>query len=133
MLALYRSSRQAEALQVYRVAQRELAEQLALVPCEELKELERAILRHDPELDAAAPEPRLTTARPPPERSLIVVPAVGAGSVWVTTEEGRLIRVEPGPRPIQQTIEVGNDTEFVAFAAGAVRWRSSARSTSTRT
>ena len=43
MLALYRSSRQAEALQVYRVAQRELAEQLALEPSEELKELERAI------------------------------------------------------------------------------------------
>ena len=46
--------------------------------------------------------------------------AVGAGSVWATTEEGRLIRVEPGPRPIQQTIAVGRDAEFVAFGAGAV-------------
>ena len=46
--------------------------------------------------------------------------AVGAGSVWATTEEGRLIRVEPGPRPIQQTIPVGRDAEFVAFDAGAV-------------
>jgi ABC-type branched-subunit amino acid transport system substrate-binding protein/DNA-binding beta-propeller fold protein YncE len=46
--------------------------------------------------------------------------AVGAGSVWAATEEDRLIRVEPGPRPIQQTIEVGSGTEFVAFGAGAV-------------
>jgi branched-chain amino acid transport system substrate-binding protein len=46
--------------------------------------------------------------------------AVGDGSVWVTTEEGRLIRIEPGPRPILVTIEVGTDTEFVAFGAGAV-------------
>jgi ABC-type branched-subunit amino acid transport system substrate-binding protein/streptogramin lyase len=46
--------------------------------------------------------------------------AVGGGSVWVTSEEGRLIRIEPGPRPIQSMIEVGTDTEFVAFGAGAV-------------
>jgi len=79
MRALYRSSRQAEALHVYRVAQRELAEELGLEPGEELKQLERAILRHDPELDAPARERRLATARPPPERSLLVVPASLAG------------------------------------------------------
>src|SRR4051812_41818195 len=47
MLALYRSGRQAEALDVYRQARRELSEQLGLEPGEELKRLEQAILRQD--------------------------------------------------------------------------------------
>jgi ABC-type branched-subunit amino acid transport system substrate-binding protein/DNA-binding beta-propeller fold protein YncE len=46
--------------------------------------------------------------------------AVGAGSVWAMSEEGRLIRVEPGRRPIFQTIDVGSGTEFVAFGERAV-------------
>ena len=50
MLALYRSGRQAEALDVYRHARRELSEQLGLEPGEELKRLEQAILRQDPAL-----------------------------------------------------------------------------------
>ena len=51
MLALYRSARQAEALNAYRVAQRELTEQLELEPSVQLKRLERAILLQDRELD----------------------------------------------------------------------------------
>jgi DNA-binding SARP family transcriptional activator len=51
MLALYRSARQAEALEAYRVARRELAEELGLEPSEQLKQLEQAILRQDPALD----------------------------------------------------------------------------------
>ena len=56
MLALYRSSRQAEALDAYRTARRELAEELGLEPGEELKRLEQAILQHDPRLDLAEKE-----------------------------------------------------------------------------
>ena len=51
MLALYRSARQAEALDVYRAARRELSEELGLEPSEELKQLEQAILRQDPALE----------------------------------------------------------------------------------
>jgi DNA-binding SARP family transcriptional activator len=54
MLALYRSGRQADALQVYRRGHRLLDEELGLEPGEELQRLERAILRHDPDLDVAA-------------------------------------------------------------------------------
>ena len=54
MLALYRSGRQAEALDAYRAARRELAEELGLEPSEELQRLEQAILRHEPALAAAA-------------------------------------------------------------------------------
>ncbi|MFL5857883.1 MAG: BTAD domain-containing putative transcriptional regulator, partial [Solirubrobacteraceae bacterium] len=45
MLALYRSGRQAEALDAYRCARRDLSEQLGLEPGGELKRLELAILR----------------------------------------------------------------------------------------
>jgi len=55
MLALYRAGRQADALEVVRDARRTLDEQLGLEPGEELRLLERAILRHDPELAPPAP------------------------------------------------------------------------------
>ena len=55
MLALYRAGRQAEALAAYRKARSMLVETLGLEPSEELQELERAILRHDPSLDPPAP------------------------------------------------------------------------------
>ena len=76
MLALYRSSRQAEALEAYRAARRSLSEELGLEPGTELKQLEQAILPHDPELDLAQPSaaPRRTPAPAAPERSVLVVP-----------------------------------------------------------
>jgi DNA-binding SARP family transcriptional activator len=75
MLALYRSSRQAEALDAYRTARRELAEELGLEPGEELKRLEQAILQHDPALDLAEGAPgRPASEIPAPDRSLLVAP-----------------------------------------------------------
>ncbi len=71
MLALYRSGRQAEALEAYRAVRRELADELGLEPGEQLRQLERAILSHDPELDAA---PASRAAAPAIERSLLVFP-----------------------------------------------------------
>jgi DNA-binding SARP family transcriptional activator/tetratricopeptide (TPR) repeat protein len=58
MLALYRAGQQAEALDLYREARRLLVEQLGLEPSTPLRDLEQAILRHDPELTP------LTTKRP---------------------------------------------------------------------
>jgi len=57
MLALYRSGRQAEALDVYRETRQTLTDELGIEPSPSLQELERGILRHDPELlpDVAAP------------------------------------------------------------------------------
>ena len=48
MLALYRSGRQADALDSYRQGRAILDEQLGLEPGPELRELEQRILRHDP-------------------------------------------------------------------------------------
>jgi DNA-binding SARP family transcriptional activator/tetratricopeptide (TPR) repeat protein len=50
MLALYRAGRQAEALEIYREGRGLLVEQLGLEPSTPLRELEQAILRHDPRL-----------------------------------------------------------------------------------
>jgi predicted ATPase/DNA-binding SARP family transcriptional activator len=50
ILALYRSGRQSEALEQYRSARRMLSDELGLDPSPELRELERMILAHDPEL-----------------------------------------------------------------------------------
>src|SRR5918999_920603 len=50
MLALYRCDRQADALQAYQDARRQLVEELGIEPGERLRELERAILAQDPAL-----------------------------------------------------------------------------------
>jgi class 3 adenylate cyclase len=58
MLALYRSGRQAEALEVYHRARGVLDRELGVDPGRELESLQRAILDHDSALDlAAAPGP----------------------------------------------------------------------------
>jgi class 3 adenylate cyclase/tetratricopeptide (TPR) repeat protein len=85
MLALYRSGRQAEALDVYRETRRRLADELGLEPSAALRELEAAILAHDPSLDlprsATTPAAALAdstprsapTARPNEERKFATI------------------------------------------------------------
>ncbi len=69
MLALYRSGRQAEALQAYRDGRRLLGSELGLEPGPELQRLERAILAQDPALEAPAPVvPRARDDTPPRSR-----------------------------------------------------------------
>ena len=58
MLALYRSGRQADALQAYRDGRRLSTSELGLEPGQELQRLERAILSQDPALEAPPPPPR---------------------------------------------------------------------------
>jgi predicted ATPase/DNA-binding SARP family transcriptional activator len=62
MLALYRSGRQAEALDAYRRAHRYLADELGLEPGAELRSLEAEILGQEPSLDL--PEPTATSGLP---------------------------------------------------------------------
>jgi len=57
MLALHRSGRQAEALDVYRAGRQLLADELGLEPGEELRQLEGAILAGEPALHTPAPAP----------------------------------------------------------------------------
>jgi DNA-binding SARP family transcriptional activator len=69
MLALYRAGRQAEALQVYAHARRQLVEELGIEPGGALKELERRILAQDSELAPPRAEP--SVEEPPRAASLV--------------------------------------------------------------
>ena len=89
MLALYRSGRQADALQAYRDARSLLAEELGLEPGLALRELETAILRQDPVLEA-------------PSESARTAPPVAPGS-WLPRERRAVtvavLDVAPGVSP----------------------------------
>jgi DNA-binding SARP family transcriptional activator len=70
MTALYRSGRQAEALDAYKDTRRIFVDELGIDPSPALQELERAILRQDPSLDVEAPAP--AGVRELAERSILV-------------------------------------------------------------
>jgi DNA-binding SARP family transcriptional activator len=70
MRALYRSGRQAEALEAYQDARRVLVDDLGIDPSLALQELERAILRQDHSLDVDEPAP--AGVREVAERSILV-------------------------------------------------------------
>lgn len=84
MLALYRDGRQADALRVYQETRRLLNEELGLEPAEELRELERKILNHDPSLRANGSPPKRLTRRLLRSRRaalLALCVAIAAGAV----------------------------------------------------
>jgi DNA-binding SARP family transcriptional activator len=70
-LALYRSGRHVEALDVLREARRSLADELGLDPGPRLQELERSILLHDPALAVPSDSPSAALPRSP-QRSIMV-------------------------------------------------------------
>jgi DNA-binding SARP family transcriptional activator/streptogramin lyase len=79
MLALYRCGRQADALAAYQDARRALVDELGLEPGRELQELERAILTHDPALEAPAREtPRPSLRRAAPWPALVAIALAAA-------------------------------------------------------
>ena len=73
MLALYRSGRQAEALEVYQRAREALVGTLGIDPGRSLRELQQAILQQDPALELPDPEP--SPERPPGARETPPPPA----------------------------------------------------------
>ena len=72
MLALYRTGRQADALDAYREARDTLVDELGIEPSRTLQELERAILQQDPGLDLAGPGADDLPGQAP-ERAVLVV------------------------------------------------------------
>ena len=72
MLALYRSGRQADALELYRQTRAILVEELGLEPSAELNELEQAILRHDPSVGPGK-GPAPVSAEPERRKSVTIL------------------------------------------------------------
>lgn len=118
MLALYRSGRQAEALEAYRAARRALVEELGIEPGPRLRELEQAILRQDPAL-----EPESAAA----ERQ-ISLDATSAGEPWLEAERrfvtvafldlGAASAIRDGldPEALRRTVARSRDVAAEIFA-----------------
>jgi DNA-binding SARP family transcriptional activator len=77
MLALYRSGRQADALQTYQDAHRRFIDELGLTPNPTLRELQQAILHQERRLDP----PESPTEQDRPRRARRVVVAAGVAAV----------------------------------------------------
>ena len=114
MLALYRCGRQADALDAYQQARGALVGELGIEPGRALRELHQAILRQDPELDAAPaaeereaqPAPELVEAPPNREstpretRKTVTVLCAGVGAL---REDGERLDPEQLRRVVAQS------------------------------
>jgi len=100
MLALYRSGRQGEALSIYREARRNLKDELGIEPTTALRELERAILRHDASVEAPLRGgPAAVVAHLP--RSLRIIAAAGIAVAAVAV--GFTLRPDARGSPVEVT------------------------------
>ncbi len=93
MKALYRSGRQAEALDAYQDARRALVDGLGIDPSPSLQDLERAILRQDPALEVEATAP--ARVRELAERSILVATTNEKRVDALLTLAGALVRYPP--------------------------------------
>jgi DNA-binding SARP family transcriptional activator/pimeloyl-ACP methyl ester carboxylesterase len=102
MLALYRSGRQSDALAAYQAFRTRLADELGLEPSARLRELERQILRQDPDLDlvSAPPSPTLVRSRDVQYVSSgdvsIAYQVVGDGAIDLVLVHGWVCSFQPG-------------------------------------
>ena len=139
MVALYRSGRQADALESYRVARRRLVDELGLEPGRELQELERAILAQDPALDSPARDTarklsataRPGTARWARDRCRCSGAARGAdrsggetGGLWheqhVRVAPNSLAAIDTDTNRVVGQVAVGTRPGAIAFGSGSL-------------
>jgi DNA-binding SARP family transcriptional activator len=125
MLALYRSGRQAEALEAYRRGRQTLVNELGIEPGGPLQELEKAILNHDPALEPPTGRARdgaVTTDRVSwklPRRSLVRRLALAMVAVAVVAGALALGVAFDGRTPAAMLLEP-NSVGFVDAAEGRV-------------
>ena len=142
MVALYRSGRQAEALEVMREGRRMLVDELGIEPGPELRQLEGMILAHDPELDAERPSPsrRRRRCRAPADdligrdgelaeiAELLVQPGIrlltlvgtgGVGKTRLALEAGRRVAERFGGGAVHVDLDGVEDAALLASEAAA--------------
>ena len=138
MLAMYRSGRQADALESYRTARRRLVDELGLEPGRELQELERAVLAHDAVLEppARGTGRGLGTSGGRGRRSgvliaaggavllaaiaLIAVSLAGPGATTVRVAPNSLAVIDTHSDRVVGVAPVGARPGTVAFGAGSL-------------
>jgi streptogramin lyase len=139
MLALYRSGRQAEALEAYRSGRKLLAEELGLEPGEELRRLEKGILEQDPELAAPlAPDARAPEVEPAPRwrrpwalavalGGLLLIAAVAVAivlavgnSTTVVVRPDSVAAVDDHSGHVVADVPIGGRPVAIALGAGSV-------------
>jgi DNA-binding SARP family transcriptional activator len=145
MLALYRSGRQADALDLYRRTRATFVDELGIEPGPELQELEQAILRQDPDLRLGRSRTQPSGAGPP-ERgrrrlllplalaALVVAVAAGVAAViltrggssggddaelrtFVTKLENFLVQSRDGRRQVGSTVKAAAACKLASRAA----------------
>ncbi len=131
MLALYRCGRQADALEAYQEMRRLLVGELGLEPGAALRNLEQAILNHDPALE---PTPTRAAMRRRPRRRTIaalgalVIAAAAATAAVLLTRTGQpttvvpdsLVRIDPRTNKVVDVIRVGRSPGKVVAGYGSV-------------
>jgi YVTN family beta-propeller protein len=140
MLALYRSGRQADALEVYRQGRQTLSDELGLESGHELRALEQRILTHDTELEAPMPvgPPRSVTGprRPPRGRALIaaggallllaaaitasIVAVSGGGNIGLRPVPNSVAAIDTRTNRVVGQVAVGARPSGIAFASGSL-------------
>ena len=136
MLALYRSGRQAEALEAYQDARRVLATEAGLEPGPALRDLERAILHQDVALEPAArPAAHTPRTRPRSRRLLfaaaaavVVAGVLGVIAFGLTSRSSEptaagygnaVVKLSAGGRDVGAPIPVGNSPLSIVLGLGS--------------
>lgn len=136
MLALYRSGRQAEALELYHETRSTFRARLGIEPTPRLRELEQAILRQDLELDVGLPRlrPRAVVRRhrgrvllASGAAVLVAIAAVVTAAIVLTRGEaplqgspGSVIVIDPTLGRVVDTTEVGAGPAAIVDGHGSI-------------
>jgi DNA-binding SARP family transcriptional activator/ABC-type branched-subunit amino acid transport system substrate-binding protein/DNA-binding beta-propeller fold protein YncE len=138
MLALYRSGRQAEALDVYQRARQTLVGELGIEPGSALQQLEAQILNHDPVLDRPIRDERPSHLVRRPKRrrayiaaltALLLAAAATAAAVEMTgnsnsrsdaESSGSVAAIDPSTQRIVARVDIGNTASAISVGEGSV-------------
>jgi DNA-binding SARP family transcriptional activator len=126
MRALYRAGRHADALEVFREGREALDAELGLEPGQALRDLERAILRHDEALTApvaasAAPAHRIVAAGLGTDALRVLAPLARALARVPAPRELVLVRIAPAAELSTATAQLDETRQALADDGATVR------------